>query len=116
MRTSISCGPKASAKPACLAAIAFDHFGDPLASKRSHSRIDGNRAGAPRLFRHKVVRIPLASRRDDVSGGQGHGAAVRGFVGTEDDAAIVGDVEPLVRIGGDRIGMLDAANEMRAFG
>jgi hypothetical protein len=104
-------GAKGIGEAGGLTAVALNHFGKAVAAKRSHRRIDRHGTGAARLFRHEFMRIPLASRGDNVGGSEGHGAAVRCLVRAEDDAAIVGNVEPFVRISGDGIGKLNPADE-----
>ncbi len=109
-------GAQGVGEAAGLAAIALDHFGQALTAEGADGGVDGHCAGAARFFRDEFVGVALRAGSDDVGGGERHGAAVGELVGAEDDAAVVGNVEPLVCIGGDGVGQLDATDQVEMGG
>src|SRR6202007_3354881 len=105
-------GAESVAEAAGPAANAFDHFGHTATAKRTERSVYGDSAGASGFFGNKFVRIAFRAGGDDVGCGEGHGGPMGGFVSTEDETAVVRNVEPLVRVAGDGVGALDAAHEM----
>jgi hypothetical protein len=72
----------------------------------------GEPAEAARHFRDVREGIP-AGAADDIGATGSEGLAQDGRVAHEGEAAVVGNVQPLVRVGGDRVGTLDAAGQVR---
>ena len=98
-------------------AAALDHRRDAGAAERTQRRIDRHAARPARRFGHPVeavARDTLGTHQ--IAAGDRHGGAVRGPVGDEDEARVIGHVEPFVAVGGDRIGALDTGDEMAQRG
>ncbi len=97
-------------------AAAVDEIGDTVAAERAQRGVHGERACAARRLRRPIgsvaspLSLPLEVRRL-----HRHGRDVRVGPRAEDEPAVVRDVEPLVRVGGPRIGERDALDEVPAL-
>ena len=69
--------------------------------------------GPLRRLRRVVHRLELVAGRE-VAGHRGEGPPEVGQPADERDAAVVGDVEPLVAVGGPRVGSVEPAHEVGA--
>ena len=95
-----------------MRAAAIDEVGDAFAAQRSQGRVYRDAAGAPGELRHPVDGVALgAARLHQIGGRHRHGRAMRLRVAHDRDAAVVGHVEPLVRIRRPRIRKLDAVGD-----
>src|ERR1051325_2870265 len=97
-------------------AAAVDQGLDTAPSEVAEGGVDGEAAGAAGELGGELEGIALlAAAVLEVLRGDGHGSAVREGVAHDDDAVVVRDVEPLVRVGGPRVSELRAIEE-RALG
>ena len=115
LRTSTpGAAPSASAKRRAQRAAALDQLGDAVAPERAQRRVDGERRA-----RGARTRASSRARRAAVRSGAGRPRATPSPRGAaagsrdEGEAAVVRDVEPLVRVGRPRVGALDAGDQVR---
>src|SRR4051812_84117 len=99
-----------------LRAVAFDHVGDSNAAQRTNRRINGDRAGPPRTLRHIVRVVALARVCDQIRAGQAHRGEVSFGVGHDRHRAVIGHIEPLVRVDGPGVRSLDSGREVAGGG
>ena len=107
----------ASANCCARAQRALDEVGDARAPERAQRRVDGEAARTARELGRPVHLVARGVRiRDEVLGGEPHRRAMRIRVRDEREAAVVRDVEPLVRVRRPRVRLLDAAARCRSCG
>ena len=91
--------------PAGEQAAPLDEVGDAGAAELAQRRPDGEAASAPRGVGDEVAEgVVVAAGAGEVRRGVGHRAAVHRGVRDDRQPAVVGDVEPLVRVGRPRVG------------
>ena len=100
-------GAQAFRETSRLPAAAVDERGDAVAAEAAQRRPDQDAARAARQLRREVERLARRVHRQ-IRGIHRHRVAQRRRVAHQHDAALVGDVQPLVRVGGPRVGALDA--------
>lgn len=103
------------ADPAGLPACGGDQVCYASAAKAAQHRPHLDLAGTLRGLRRVMHRLETVLRREIVADGGETAAEVFG-VAKKDDPAVIGDVEPLVRIGGPGVGIGHAAHEVSAGG
>ena len=108
-RISQPAAASCSGEATCVATVALDHLGQAGAPERTQRRPDLHAAGAPRQLRREVGRVALGAGRRQVLRGDRHGRRQRTGFAHEGEAAVVGHVEPLVRVGRPRVRLLHAA-------
>ena len=85
---------------------------DPAAAQRPQRRVHGEAARPAGELWIVVELVALVTvGMNQVDGPHAHRRRVRRRVGAEDQAGVVRDVEPLVRVGGPRVGPLDAGQQ-----
>src|SRR5688572_7394153 len=97
-----------------LPAMCLDQFGEAGAPERTHGGPHVDAARATRELRREVRRVSMFGLRREILGTDGHRLAQREAVAHEGDAAVIGDVEPLVTVGRPGIGVLHSLDEMGA--
>ena len=89
-------------------ARALDELGDARPAERAKRGVDGEPACPPRELRRPVHLVAGGSRSvDEVLGRETHRGAVGVRMRDEREAAVVGDVEPLVCVGRPGVGLLE---------
>ena len=97
-----------------VAAAAVDELADPGPAERADRRVDGHRARAPGelgAVGKWLAALGLVDL-DEVRRGRAHRAPVRRGIGAERDAAVVGHVQPLVRVGRPGVRSLGSVDEV----
>src|SRR5207253_68744 len=79
------------------AAVPLDHVGEAGASQRAERGPDLHRAGTARRLRRELRGVTRLARLE-IGGSEGHRPAQRRRIAHEGKPAVVGDVQPLVRI------------------
>src|SRR5947209_19262971 len=98
-------------------AAAVDELLDAAPSEGAQGGVDGNAARAAGELRRVFEWIALrAGGVLDVLRLHAHRRAMRRRMASDGQAAVVRDIEPLVRVGGPGIRQLDAVDEMLAIG
>lgn len=98
-----------------MGAAGVDDALETIAAELAEGGVDGEAAGPARPFEIPVDLVAGPAFGGDVAGGDGEAVAMGGAVADDGEAAVVGDVEPLVTVGGPTVGELDAGHE-RALG
>ena len=94
-----------------VVAAALDQLGEPLAAERAQRRVDRHGASAAGHLGHVVERLAAALVRE-VAGAHAHGGAHRRAVGHDRQRAVVGHVQPLVRVDRPGVGALGPARQV----
>ncbi len=90
---------------------AFDEFLDAGAAEFAEGGVAREAAGTAGELRVPIEGLPGGVLLDEVAGVVAHGGAMGLGLGDESVAAVVGNVEPLVAVGGPGVGGFEAAGE-----
>src|SRR6267143_4906535 len=82
-----------------MGAAALHQRRDSRATQRAQGGIDGKSSRAARELRRPLVVVPIGNRALEISGAPGHRGSVCLRIANERQAAVVGHVEPFVRVG-----------------
>ena len=99
-----------------LRAIPLDQLGETHAPERAQRRPHLDAARATRQLRRVVARVALLRLRRQILRRDRHRGLQRVRIADEREPAVVGHVEPLVRVGRPRVGVGDTGAELRARG
>ena len=113
LRISWPAARRPSAKRAAWRQLRSIRSSRPLRPERAERGPDVDAARPARELRRVVGRIAQARLGRQVLGGDRHRRAQRLGVAHEREAAVVGDVQPLVAVGRPRVGEAEALDEVR---